>query len=227
VDDDPAFRRLAGLALDEAGLELDAVATAQEALERLSGEPGGHDLLLLDQELPGMSGQELLEHLRAQGEDIPIVLVSVHDGIAFKSRALQRGADDYVVKPCSFDELMARLRAVARRCRGRAAVRIGSLEVDPESRRVTKEGRELGLTQREFEVLWVLIQAQERTVTRKEFLRRVWDMKFEPGTNFIQVHVSRLRSKLGALDGFRIEAVRGKGYRLVSLKPSDSGAAPS
>ena len=214
VDDDPAFRRLAAIALQEAGIEHEEVVTAKAALKRL--EEDSFDLLLLDLQLPGMSGEELLDHLRSRGHDIPVVLVTIRDVAADRARALKLGADDYLVKPFSFEELLARLRAVIRRCRGRKIVKVGHLEIDPMARQVTRRGRRIELTQREFEVLWVLVQAEERTVTRKEFLTRVWGMHFEPETNFIQVHVSRLRTKLGRLDGMHIQTVRGQGYRLVS-----------
>jgi len=215
VDDDPAFRRLASLALEAAGVEHGSVSSAQEALRRLQDE--SFDLLLLDLELPGMSGVELLRHLREQGKDIPVVLVTIRDEITELASGLRSGADDYIVKPFDFDELLARLRAVLRRSRGMRTAHLGNLEVDPLRRAVKRSGRAVELTQREFEVLWVLIQGQERIVTRKEFLFRVWGMKFEPGTNFIQVHVSRLRAKLEPIEGFRIETVRGEGYRLVSV----------
>ena len=217
VDDDPAFRRLASLALEEAGVEHEAVGSALEALRLFEdGQASRFDLVLLDQELPGMRGEELLQRLRERGEDIPVVLVTVHDGIPEKVRALQLGADDYLVKPFQFQELVARLRAVLRRCRGNEPIRIAALEIDPMLRQVTRDGQPVELTPREFEILLVLVQGQERTVSRKELLRRVWSMNFEPGTNFIQVHVSRLRTKLGPMQGFRIETVRGQGYRLVS-----------
>src|SRR5262245_18851305 len=113
VDDDPAFRRLASMALQEAGVEHVTVGSAHEALGLLdgNGQPA-FDLILLDLELPGMNGVEFLDHLRRQGRDIPVVLVSVHDSVHDKVRALQTGADDYLAKPFEFQELVARLRAV-------------------------------------------------------------------------------------------------------------------
>ncbi len=222
VDDDPAFRRLASMAMEEAGVEHQTVASASDALRVLErGEKPPFDLVLLDQELPGMKGWEMLAHLRGRGDDIPVVLVTVRDAVTDKVRALDLGADDYVVKPFEFSELVARLRAVIRRSRTSEPTRLGPLAIDPLLRHVTKEGRPIDLTPREFEILWVLVQAQDRTVSREEFLRRVWSMDFDPETNSIQVHVSRLRRKLGSLEGFRIETVRSRGYRLVS------SAAPS
>ena len=221
VDDDPAFRRLASMALDEAGVEHISVAASTEALGLLEhGGKHGFDLILLDDELPGMSGGELLRFLRARGHDIPIVLVTIRDDVADRIRALEEGADDYVVKPFAFPELVARLRAVVRRSRGVQPIRIGSLEIDPKLRRVAHRGASIHLTRLEFDLFYVLAQAQDRTVSRSELLRRVWRMAFEPGTNFIQVHMSKLRrklgTKLGALGGFRIHTIRSKGYRLVS-----------
>ncbi len=228
VDDDPGFRRLACLAMEEAGVDYQTAATASEALRTLErGEQPPFDLLLLDQELPGMKGWELLSHLRGHGDDIPVVLVTVRDGVTEKVRALDQGADDYVVKPFEFEELVARLRAVMRRSRNGEPTHLGPLEIDPLLRHVTKDGRPIDLTPREFEILWILVQMQGRTVTREEFLRRVWNIDFDPETNSIQVHVSRLRRKLGALNGFRIETVRGHGYRLVSSRLERPAAVPA
>ena len=227
VDDDPAFRRLASMALNAAGVEHECVASPAAAIERLENAHAPRfDLLLLDQEMPGMTGEDLIQRLRKQGLDIPIVLVTIHDGLSDKVRALRLGADDYIVKPFSFEELLARLRAVIRRSHSNRPVRVGALEIDPRMRSVKRDGRAVDLTTREFEVLWVLVQAQERTVTRKEMLHRVWSMNFEPGTNFIQVHVSRLRQKLEPLDGFRIQTVRGQGYRLASAPARSRGSNP-
>jgi len=215
VDDDPSFRRLASLALEEARIEHTAVATANEALRVLAQDERAFDLVLLDQELPGMKGSELLAFLRQRGILTPVVLVSVREGVAEKIRALDLGADDYVVKPFEFDELVARLRAVLRRNRTAEPLSVGNVRLDPLLRRALKGGQPLDLTSREFEVLWLLIQAQGRAVSRSEFLRRVWDMDFDPETNSLQVHISRLRRKLGANGGVRIETVRGQGYRAV------------
>lgn len=225
VDDDPSFRRLASLALEEARIEHTAVATANEALRVLAQDERAFDLVLLDQELPGMKGSELLAFLRQRGILTPVVLVSVREGVAEKIRALDLGADDYVVKPFEFDELVARLRAVLRRNRTAEPLAVGNVRLDPLLRRALKGGQPLDLTSREFEVLWLLIQAQGRAVSRSEFLRRVWDMDFDPETNSLQVHISRLRRKLGANGGVRIETVRGQGYRVVPEERRGARAA--
>lgn len=224
VDDDPSFRRLASMALREAAIDHEAVATAHEAMRVLAqGNHKDFDLLLLDQELPGMKGSELLACLRRSGIQTPVVLISVREGVSEKVRALDLGADDYVVKPFEFEELVARLRAVLRRNHAPESLRAGNIELDPISRRATRAGRPMDLTAREFDVLWLLIQSQGRVVSRAEFLRRVWDLDFDPETNSLQVHISRLRRKLSQFGSARIETVRGEGYRVVAPTPPPDG----
>ncbi|HEX6882490.1 MAG TPA: response regulator transcription factor [Planctomycetota bacterium] len=216
VDDDPAFRRLGTLALEEAGIEHVTAGTASDALAALKGagdEP--FDLILLDVELPGMKGLDLVKLLRNSGRDIPVVLVTVRDDVHDKIRALDLGADDYVVKPCSFEELLSRLVAVLRRSRSPDRVCVGTLEIDRQLRRVRSDGVPVELTPREFELLALLVEARGRVVSKTELLERVWRLQSEPNTNFLQVHFSRLRQKLGPLDSMRIETVYGVGYRLV------------
>ena len=211
------------MALQEAGIEHEAVATAHEAMRVLArGNHKTFDLVLLDQELPGMKGSEFLAWLRRSGILTPVVLVSVREGVSEKIRALDLGADDYVVKPFEFEELVARLRAVLRRNRTTEARRAGNIELDPVLRRATRAGRPMNLTAREFDVLWLLLQAQGRVVSRSEFLRRIWDIDFDPETNSLQVHVSRLRRKLSPEGGTSIETVRGEGYRVVSPNGQDA-----
>ena len=216
VDDDPAFRRLCGVALETEGIEHVAVGSSVEALKALDGEQAGvFDLILLDMELPGMKGWELLKVLRDRGRQVPVVLVSVLDGVEEKVRALDLGADDYIVKPCSFEELLLRLHAVLRRIRGRAAIQVGNLDVDPLLRRVRQNGRNIDLTPREFELLLMLINEMGQIVSSAAFQDRVWHEGEKPKSNFMQVHVSRLKNKLKGLRGARIETVAGQGYRLV------------
>jgi len=216
VDDDPAFRRLGALALEEAGIEHVTAGTATDALAALkSAADEPFDLILLDVELPGMKGLELVKLLRNSGRDIPVVLVTVRDDVHDKVRALDLGADDYVVKPCSFEELLSRLLAVLRRSRSPDRLCIGGLEIDRQLRRVRRDGDPIELTPREFELLALLVEGCGRVVSKAELLERVWRLQSEPNTNFLQVHFSRLRQKLGPLEGLRIETVYGVGYRLA------------
>ena len=221
VDDDPAFRRLSAMALEEAGIEHVAVGSAKDALQALEeARDAPFDLILLDMELPGMKGWELLKLLRDKGRDIPVVLVTVLEDVSDKVRALDLGADDYVVKPFAFEELLSRLQAVLRRSPSRTKIHVGDLEIDPLLRRVRRDGRPVDLTPREFEILSLLVSERGRVVSKAEFLSHVWKLDTEPGTNFLQVHFSRLKHKLAPMNRVRIETVHGVGYRLV-----ENGAA--
>jgi DNA-binding response OmpR family regulator len=223
VDDDPAYRRLAALALEEHSIELVTVRTAGEA-QRALRELGRFDLILLDQELPGTKGCEFLAQIRAHGLRTPVVLVSVREDVQEKIRALELGADDYVVKPCEFGELVARMRAVLRRTPREGLIRFGELEIDTRLRRVRSGTRPLSLTGREFDILRLLIEAAGRVVSKEEILRELWGVEGDAGSNSLEVHVSRLRQKLVTERGVSIETARGKGYRLEEWRAPDDAA---
>jgi len=223
VDDDPAYRRLCSIFLNEAKIEHVQVGSSKEAMRALdAARDAPFDLILLDMELPGMKGWELLKFLRERGRDIPVILVSVLEDVKDKVRAFDVGADDYVVKPFSFEELLSRLQAVMRRSPARNLVQVGELTIDPLLRRVKNAGKTVDLTPREFELLALLIERRGQTVSKEEFLQRVWRMDGEPGTNFLQVHLSRLKPKL-TRSRVHIETVHRHGYRLVEDGPA--GAA--
>ena len=221
VDDDPRFRRLAASALQEASIEHQAVTKAHDALRALArGRHHSFDLCVFDQELPGMRGSELLASLRRRGILTPVVVTSLCEAVSEKIKALDLGADDYLVKPFEFGELLARIRAVLRRIRTAEVLRTGNVELDPMLRRARKCGKPMELTAREFDVLWLLMQARGRAVSRSEFLHQAWDLDFEPHTNSLEVYISRLRRKLDANGAIHIETVRGKGYRVVAAVSS-------
>lgn len=226
VDDDPAFRRLCGMALNKQGIDVVAVGSSAEALSALDGAGGApFDVILLDMELPGMKGWELVKHLRDKGREIPVVLVSVREGVEDKVRGLDLGADDYIVKPCAFDELVTRLDAVLRRIRRRTTIHVGDLEIDPLLRRVCLGASEVNLTPREFELLEVLVEERGGVVSKTDFMRRVWKLASEPRTNALQVHMSRLKRKLRKSRRVSIETVARRGYRLV--EGVSAGDAPT
>lgn len=217
VDDDPAFRRYTTLGLDEAGIEHVTAPDVPRAISVLEAPDGAElDAVLLDVELPGPRGWELVERLRAHGNDLPVLLLSVHGGVEEKVKGLQLGADDYLVKPVPFEELVARLHAVVRRRLRSSGTRLGRLELDPFRRRIAGGGKSIELSPKEFDVLWALVQAEGRTLSGRELLRRAWGLAGGPATNVVQVHVFRLRKKLAACGVGRIETVRWKGYRYVS-----------
>jgi two-component system copper resistance phosphate regulon response regulator CusR len=215
VDDDPASRRYTSMALEESEIDHEAVdcaAQAREALAKADGHP--FDVMLLDVELPGTKGWEFLMELRGDGIMIPVIFVSVRESLEDRVHGLNLGADDYIVKPFEFTELVARLRAVLRRSFRSEAVGIADLKVDPQGRRVERDGVAIELTPREFEVFWVLAQAAGRLVSQKEVLSRVWGIDFDPETKQVEVHIHRLRKKLETGGRVLIDTVYGEGYRL-------------
>jgi two-component system, OmpR family, copper resistance phosphate regulon response regulator CusR len=145
VDDDPASRRYASMALEESGIEYEAVDCPTKAHGALAdGDSGRYDAVLLDVDLPGAKGWSLLTDLRAEGISIPVIFVSMHESLADRVHGLNLGADDYIVKPFEFSELVARLRAVLRRCARSQAGRIASEILDPDEGRIEPDGRSAG-----------------------------------------------------------------------------------
>lgn len=215
VDDDPASKRYTGMALEEAGIEYQSADCASDAKALLEKQNGAEfDVLLLDVELPGTKGWEFLTELRAEGREIPVVFVTVRESLEDRVHGLNLGADDYIVKPFEFTELVARLRAVLRRSNRGEHTRVGELTIDPQTRRVERGGKPIELTPREFDILWLLVRAAGRLVSQKELLARVWGIDFDPETKNVEVHMHRLRKKIEAGGHVLIETVYGEGYRL-------------
>jgi DNA-binding response OmpR family regulator len=212
VDDEPALRRLLRMYLEREGY---AVLEAADGLDALSALAGAYvDLALVDVMLPELDGFELVRRIRARSA-IPIILITARGEEANRVAGLELGADDYVVKPFSAPELVARVRANLRRARGLLAdpgpLRYGELEVDEQARRVRIGRREVELTRREFDLLAALLREPQRVHTREALLRSVWgSIDYQPKT--VDVHVAALRRKLG--DALKLRALRGVGYRL-------------
>ncbi len=216
VDDDPKLRDYVGRGLSENAIDSQAVGSAEEALELLADGLGEHfDLMLLDVMLPGLSGWELLERLRARGVELPVVFLTARHAVDERVQGLELGADDFVVKPFVFAELLARVRAVIRRHRELPNVEFAGLVLDLASRTVTVAGRRHELSPREFEVLHVLASARGEPVSRSTLLGDVWNLSFDPGTNVVEVLIRRLRSKIGKR---RIQTIPKRGYFLVEPK---------
>ena len=217
VDDDPKFRGYISRGLVEHGIQCEVAESAEVALELLGRvPPGTFDLALLDVMLPGSSGWDLLAEIRSRGLDLPVVFLTARHSVSERVRGFDLGADDYVVKPFAFVELLARVRAVVRRHYGLPQIEVSGLALDLATRSVTVEGRRIDLSPREFELLHALGSARGEPLSRKELLKRIWSMDFDPGTNVVQVLIRRLRSRIGVQ---RIETVPKLGYRLVEPKP--------
>lgn len=171
------------------------------------------DLLVLDLNLPGLSGLDLLKALRARRSDMPVLILTARDSISDRIEGLDWGADDYLVKPFDFDELSARLRALLRRASGRASPSIvnGELSIDPSSHRVTMNDREVGLSQREFAVLELLAVNVGRALPRSRIEEALYGWGSDVGSNALEVHIHHLRKKLG---NEWIRTIRGVGYMM-------------
>ncbi|GJE01010.1 Transcriptional regulatory protein CusR [Methylobacterium isbiliense] len=202
-----AFRE-AGHVADLAADGLDGYALARE---------GAYDVLVVDRMLPKLDGLSLIRSLREQGVETPVLILSALGQVDDRVKGLRAGGDDYLPKPYAFSELLARIEVLSRRRGGTAAepttYRVGDLELDRLSHRVTRGGQEIVLQPREFRLLEYLMRHAGQVVTRTMLLEHVWDYHFDPQTNVIDVHVSRLRAKVDK--GFErpmIHTVRGAGY---------------
>lgn len=215
VDDDPAIRRALSRGLRLAGFDTVAASDAGQARAAMAGGP---DLLVLDVCLPDAPGTDLCRRLRADGHDLPILILSALDEVADRIAGLQAGADDYLVKPFAFEELELRLRALLRRTPPRspaAALRCGPLVLDPEARTAALDGRELVLTRREFALLEVLVRNRNTVLSRDQLLDRVWGYDFDVRSDVVDTFVSYLRRKLEADGAARLlHTVRGIGFVL-------------
>jgi DNA-binding response OmpR family regulator len=216
VDDDPKFRSYVSSGLEQSGIGCRSAADGPAALEVLAqSEPGTFDVILLDVMLPVQSGWELLHELRASGRETPVIFVTARDAVHERVKGLELGADDYIIKPFAFEELVARVSAVIRRRQALPPLMYADIVLDLGRRAVRRAGSVIDLSPREFDVLRTLVLKHDRVVTRAELLRDVWGIDFEPETNLVDVHVARLRKKLDRHGRPLIHTVRGEGYKVA------------
>ncbi|HVP30183.1 MAG TPA: response regulator transcription factor [Myxococcota bacterium] len=212
LEDDAETARAVAEGLASRDFAVVQAADAPAALATIEAEV--FDAAILDLMVPGGSGYEVLRRLREVSPGIPVIMLTARDALEERIEGLERGADDYVVKPFAFTELLARLRAALRRPPSRVEpLRLGALEVDPLRRRASHGETPLHLTPKEFELLQCLLERSGEIVSRSQLLEIVWGYRFEPGTNVVEVHVNRLRRKL-ELAGLRdlIRTQKGLGY---------------
>ncbi|HEY0269736.1 MAG TPA: response regulator transcription factor [Sphingomonas sp.] len=217
IEDDPQTASYIVKGLDEEGMTVDHADNGRDGL--FHATDGGYDAIILDRMLPAMDGMAVLGALRAGGIRTPVLMLSALGAVDDRVAGLTAGSDDYLAKPFAFAELLARLRLMLRRGTpgSQPATRLecGDLEMDLLSRRVKRGARAIDLQPREFRLLEYLLRHREQVVTRTMLLEGVWDYHFDPGTNVIDVHVSRLRRKIDDGDTQPlIHTVRGAGYRL-------------
>ncbi len=219
VEDDADTREYVAKALREAGYTVEATDSGRDGL--VHALSGSFDAMVLDRMLPDLDGLSLVRSARAAGVHTPAILLTAMSAIDERVRGLRAGADDYMVKPFSFAELSARLEAILRRPHEAPAeetrLSCGPLELDLITRAARRGERTIELLPREFQMLEFLMRRQGRVVTRTMLLEGVWDYRFDPRTNVIDVHISRLRRKIDAgEEPSLIQTVRGAGYRLAA-----------
>jgi two-component system copper resistance phosphate regulon response regulator CusR len=216
AEDDGPLRSVLDRGLREHGYVVDAVADGDAAALYLRTYE--YEVVVLDWRMPGLSGVEVVEQARRRGVHTPILLLTARDTVTDRIAGLHSGADDYLVKPFDFGELVARLQALQRRPASALGPQLvcGDLELDPAGRTVTVGGRPVSLTGTEMGLLEILLRRSPAVVTRRQMALHVWSDEADAvGSNTIEVHLARLRSKLGASTA-RVETVRGAGYRLVA-----------
>ncbi len=214
AEDDEGLREVLVLGLSDAGYHVDAVERGDDAIDQLRWYD--YDVAVIDWRMPGAEGIDVVAWARKHERPTALLMLTARDTPADRIRGLDTGADDYLVKPFDFGELLARVRALQRRPRGvdQPVLQAGRLALDPVTRVVTASGRDLALTGTEYRILELLLRRSPAVVDRKAIAEHAWADETDPlGSNAIDVQVSRLRSKLPDA-GVRIVTVRGAGYRL-------------
>lgn len=216
IEDDLQAAEAMQQGLAEAGFECAHAADGELGLE--AARQGGFDVLIVDRMMPKRDGVSVVETLRREGDATPVLFLSAMGEIDDRVVGLKAGADDYLVKPYAFAELIARVEALTRRRETGAVsttLKVGDLEMNLLTREVSRAGKEVDLQPREFQLLEFLMRHAGQSVTRTMLLEKVWEYHFDPQTNVIDVHISRLRSKIDkGFDRAMLQTVRGAGYRL-------------
>jgi two-component system OmpR family response regulator len=215
VEDEVKMAALVRRGLREQGLTVDVARTGEEAIGMARSST--YDAIVLDVMLPGIDGFETCRSLRSDGVWSPVLMLTARGAVEDRVAGLDGGADDYLTKPFSFGELLARLRALARRGQGerQTVVEVGDLRLDPATRQVWRGKEEIGLSTKEFTLLEVFMRRPGHVLTRLQLLEHAWEYDYEHRSNIIEVYIRYLRQKIDQPFGVRsLETVRGAGYRL-------------
>ena len=216
VEDDLEAAEVMDRGLTEAGHECVRASDGEAGLS--AAQAGEFDVTIVDRMMPRMDGVSMVQALRREGDQTPVLFLSALGEINDRVEGLKAGGDDYLVKPYAFVELIARVEALSRRRETgsvQTLLRVGELEMDLIARTVHRQGKEIDLQPREFQLLEFMMRHAGQSVTRTMLLEKVWEYHFDPQTNVIDVHVSRLRSKIDkGFDRAMLQTVRGAGYRL-------------
>ena len=211
VEDNPRISGFLEKGLREEGYVVEAASDGEEGYRKARGEE--FDAAIVDVMLPVRSGTDLVRALRAEGSVLPVLLLTARDRTEDKVEGLDSGADDYLTKPFDFSELMARLRALLRRAGGSSTpvLRAGPIVLDPATREVRNDGEPVQLTPKEYALLEYLLRNPNRPLSRATLMEHVWGIRFDPGTNVVDVFINSLRNKVDP-ERVRIQTVRGVGY---------------
>jgi DNA-binding response OmpR family regulator len=218
VEDQENMAKLIQRGLTSEGFAADYVLDGETAQNRINMNHADYDLIILDLMLPKKSGVEICADTRAQKIATPIIMLTARDSVEDIAAGLDSGADDYLPKPFSFEELLARIRAILRRPKASLPTKltVQDISLDPARKQVARKGKEIRLTLKEFSLLEYLMRHPDEVATREQLLSGVWDFAFDSFANVVDVHLTNLRKKLGDHGGKIIETVRGVGYRLNS-----------
>jgi DNA-binding response OmpR family regulator len=216
VEDEEKLAEALKRGLEMKGFAVDWIADSEKARTRILLYRKEYDLIILDLMLPGVDGATICRDAREQGVTTPIIILTARNETEYKVDLLNTGADDYVVKPFSFDELLARINSVLRRPKTAlpGILSVGVLEMDTATRKVKKEEKEIPLTLKEFSLLECFMRRPNEVLTREELFDHAWDFDFDSFSNVLEVHMKNLRKKLDNGDAKLFETVRGVGYRL-------------
>jgi len=221
IEDDPVITEFLCTGLKYEGYDVTPRAAGKTGLDTL--QQATFDLIILDVMLPDIDGFEVCRRIRDRGPDVPILMLTVKKEISDRVKGLDSGADDYLTKPFSFDELLARIRALLRRsgkARENKKLQAGSIVLDMESREVSRNGKRIDLTPTEFGLLELFMRHPHRAFTRETLLNRVLGYHYDGGTNIIDVHISHLRNKLGDRPPHLIRTIYAVGY---AFYPEETG----
>src|SRR5438046_928349 len=225
IEDDPTVGQYVKRGLEEQRWSVDLVIDGEDGERHTASE--AYDLIILDMRLPGKSGLEILHSLRARGFERPVLVLTAQDAVDAKVTALRAGADDYVTKPFAFEELLARVEALARRPRALASptLTVGELVLDQATREVSRGGEAIELTPKEYTVLEYLMRHAGRVMSRTLICEYAWGYHFDPGTNIVDVVINHLRKKIDATSPKKlIHTIRGVGYVIREESAAGKGS---